>query len=335
MSASLALSSTSARLKTMASKIYSRMEFLGLNETQLSERCSLAAVHMSEDQDVPGLMRDRLSKILMNRHDFPAKAAARVITHAELAVLAKVLKVSIEWLDGQADNQDPVVWNVLAESDRVLTFTHLLQEYEKPGTETRVWSQSPLHSYSSEAFVYAFNRVYYGSKPGIGDTRPLVEFYNRVARIRRKELWRSDRSSGYTGLISRSRFEAVICGTGAFAAISKTILKSNLDVMIDVITNPSLSLKLVIVKDECAESLKALRNYEFLGAVDDLITVWRYHSGDIGWSEHPSYTKPHRQLLDRLALGSLFQDVNETVEYLRSLQNRLRRGPKYALSSQL
>src|SRR6266404_9656843 len=96
--------STFARLKITAAKIQSRMEFLGLNETQLSEQCSLAAVHLLEDQNPPSLTRDRVSKILMNRHDIPAKSAARVITHAELAVLARVLRVSIEWLLGQAQN---------------------------------------------------------------------------------------------------------------------------------------------------------------------------------------------------------------------------------------
>ncbi len=303
------------------------MKFLGLNESQLSERCSLAAIHMNEDREVPGLTRDRLSKILMNRHDAPARSAARVITQAELAVLADALNVSVEWLGGQSDSRDPVVWNVSAEPDRVLKFMALLQEYERSGSETMVWSHFPLCCFTSEAFIYGFNRVYYGSKPGMGDTRLLVETYNKAARMRRKELWQSNRSPAYTGLISRSHFETVVCGMGPFAAISRPILKNNLDVVIDAITNPALRLKLTIIKDECAEALEGLCNYDVLETVDDVLTGWRYHNGDIGWSEHPSYTHRHRQLLGRLSAGSLCRDVSETVEYLKSLQRRVCRSP--------
>src|ERR1700731_2383681 len=76
-----------SRLRNTANKISSRMLFLRLNETELSEQCSLAAIHLFEDRDPPVLTRDRVSKILMNRQDVPAKSAARIITHAELTVL--------------------------------------------------------------------------------------------------------------------------------------------------------------------------------------------------------------------------------------------------------
>ena len=312
-----------SRLRHTANKIYSRMRFLGLNETQLSERCSLASIHLFEDAEVPSLTRDRVSKILMNRQDVPAKSAARIITHAELTVLANVLKVSVEWLIGQEENRDPVVWNVLANPDRVLNFVHLLQEYEILGNETKVWSQYPMYTYTSEAFVHAFNHVHYGRKPGMANTRPLVEFYNRVARLRRKWILRPNRPFQYTNLIYQSHFEHVTCGAGVFSAISKTILTRNLDVMIDVITNPSLKLKLVILKDAHPTDLEALRDYEILSTVDNLFSVWDYHNADVGWSEHPSYANPHRQLLDRMMEHSLCRDVSETVEYLKSLRSRL------------
>src|ERR1700730_8490657 len=120
-----------SRLKHTADKIYNRMQFLRLNETELSERCSLAAIHIFDNGDPPSLTRDRLSKILMNRRTIPAKSAARIISPNELTVLAHVLGVSLEWLVGQQENCDPVVWNVLARPDRVSTFVHLLQEHEQ------------------------------------------------------------------------------------------------------------------------------------------------------------------------------------------------------------
>jgi hypothetical protein len=304
------------------------MRFLGLNETQLSERCSLTAIHLFEDAEVPGLTRDRVSKILMNRQDVPAKSAARIVTHAELTVLANVLEVSVEWLIGQEENRDPVVWNVLANPDRVVEFTHVLQAYEEIGNESKVWSQYLMHSYTSEAFTDAFNQVHYGTKPDITNARSLVEFYNRIARLRRKRILRPGRSFDYTSLLYRSHFEDVICGQGVFSAISKTILRKNIEMIIDTITKPSLRIKLVIIKDDYVAALEAVRDYEILSTVDALFSSWNYHNGDVGWSENLSYVQPRHQLLDRMSAHSLCRDVQETVDYLKSLQSRLRSGPK-------
>lgn len=314
------------RLRQTANNIHSRMQSLGLNETQLAERCSLASIHLFEDGEVPRLTRDRLSKILMNRQDLPAKSAARVVTHAELTILANVLKVSVEWLIGQEENRDPVVWNILANPDRVVEFANLFQAHEQIAKENRIWSQSPMYSFLSEPFVHAFNQAHYGRQPGLPNTRPLVEFNNRLARVRRKWILRPDRSFKYTNLINQSHFEGVTCGKGVFSAISKTILTRNLDVIIDVVTNPSLRMELVILNDANRAAPEALRNHEFVAVVDNLFSVWGYHSADIGWSEHPSYVNPHHQLLDRMMEHRLFRDVSETVRYLKSLRSRLRCG---------
>ena len=311
-----------SRLRNTANKIHSRMQFLRLNETELSEQCSLAGIHLFEDGDPPVLTRDRVSKILMNRQDVPAKSAARIITHAELTVMANVLGVSIEWLRGQEENRDPVVWNVLACPDRVSTFSHLLQEYEQSSSETMVWSKYPMYSLTSEAFVHAFNQVHFGGKLTAA-TRPLVEFYNRAARLRRKWILRSNRSFTYSNLIYRADLEAVTCGSGIYSAISKTIRRRNLDEMVEVICNPLLKLRLIILQDE-SQVNDAFRDYEILGTMDSILSVWNYHNGDIGWSEHPTYVKPHHQLLERLMSHALCHDLDETVQVIKSLQSQIR-----------
>jgi hypothetical protein len=294
------------------------MDSLGLNETELSEQCSLAAIHIFEHDDPPVLTRDRVSKILMNRQDVPAKSAARIITQAELTVLANVLGVAIEWLGGQEANRDPVVWNALASPDRASTFCHLLQEYEQLGEETMVWSRYPMYAYTSEAFAHAFNQVHFGGKLGVAN-RPLVEFYNRVARLRRKWIVRPNRSFEYSNLVYRSDFETVTCGAGVYSAISKSIRRRNLEEIIEVISNPRLRVKLIILQDE-SQIREALSGYEMLASMDSILSVWKYQNGDIGWSEHPAYVKPHRQLLDRLMSRVLYHDVDETIQFIESLQ---------------
>jgi len=57
--------------------------------------------------------------------------------------------------------------------------------------QTTVWSQYPVHVFTSEAFSHAINHAHYGQKTDIGNTRPLIEFANSVDRIRRKWLLRT------------------------------------------------------------------------------------------------------------------------------------------------
>jgi hypothetical protein len=310
------------QLKKLANRMHSRMQSLGLNETQLSERCSLAAIHLFEGTEVPGLTRDRIAKILMNRQERPAKSAARIISQSELKVLASVLKVSPEWLIGQEENRDPVVWNVLAQADRVHTFTHLMQEYEEVGKQTTVWSRSPAYPFVSEDFIRCFNQIYFGKKDLAGN-RSLVEFFNTVARARRKWVLRPERSFDYVNILFKSDFEEIVGGQGPYSCISKTILTRNLQVMIDAITDPSFRMKLILIRDEKPSVNERLQGYNLLGTVDDLLSIWNYHNGDIGWSEHFGYVKSHNDLLEHL-MRQPHLELDETVKLIESLRSTIR-----------
>jgi hypothetical protein len=310
------------QLKNVAMRIRSRMEFLGLNETQLSERCSLAGIDLFEDDDAPGLRRDRIAKILMNRREVPAKSAAHKITHRELVVLANVLKVSPEWLIGQEENRDPVVWNVRDQPDRVQDFVQLLQEYEEFCKQSTIWSRFPLYPFLSDDFVRAFNQIFYGGRDASGNSKPLVEFANSVARARRKWILRSNRSFDFVSLIYQSDFEQIVGGEGIYSSISRAVLMRNTQVMMDIITNSSLNMRLVILKDD-PSTTEQLRGFDLLGTVDDQFSAWTYHNGDIGWSEHSVYVEHHRKLLELLASRPQL-DVKQTVELLESLRSKIR-----------
>jgi hypothetical protein len=92
--------------------------------------------------------------------------------------------------------------------------------------------------------------------------------------------------------------------------------------MIEVISDPRLGLKLIILQDE-NQVRDAFYGYEMLASMDSNLSVWNYYNGDIGWSEHPNYVKPHRQLLDRLMSHALCENVDETIQFIKSLQVQL------------
>ncbi len=306
-------------LKELAERIHTRMAALRLNETKLAERCSVAAIHVFDDNPPP-LTRDRISKILMNRNEKPARSSAKVVTQQEVNVLANALEVPPEWLVGQRENGDPVVWNVLAQPNRVQAFVHLLHSSENQVKCSVVWGQYPAYPLVSEEFARAFNRVHFGKLP-VADNRALVEFYNGVARGTRKWILRPERKFDYTNIIFQTDLVEVLCGKGIYSAISKSVLIRNIQVMIDLLTNDDLKIRLMIVKEKSAE-LTNLRPYQVVATVDNVLTFWNYHNGDLGWSENHAYVEPNQALLRRLSI-SAEADKIDPVGFLTSLKERL------------
>src|SRR5437899_755617 len=89
---------SNSRLPRIAQRLRSRMRELDLNQTELANRCALAAGDLFPDDQAPQITRERISKILTHCRTNPGKSAARVISRQELQVLAAVLQVSTEWL---------------------------------------------------------------------------------------------------------------------------------------------------------------------------------------------------------------------------------------------
>jgi hypothetical protein len=312
------------RLREIASRIYSRMRSMRMNETELSERCCLASVQLFENSDAPFLTRDRIAKILMNRNEMPAKSAARVISDAELIVLARVLQVPTEWLIGQKENKDPVVWNVLAEPDRGVMVSQLLHEYEEVAKQTTIWTLYPSYVVSNPEFTRTYNEIVFNQRTTVPHARSLVEFYTDVARIRRKWVLRNGRGFEYTNLIFKSDFEEVVTGQGLFSSIPRTALARNIQVMIETLSNEELNINLVIVDDSALEPrvLSRMRDYQVLATTGNLFSFWIYHNGDVGWSEHAAYVRPHHDLLKLLGRSALFGRTEDTLEFIRSLRDR-------------
>src|SRR5438552_18148053 len=95
-----------SRIPRIARRLRSRMSEVGLNQTQLATRCTLAAQDLFPDERAPNITRERIAKILMHCKTNPGKSAARVISHSELQVLSRVLQVSPEWLVGQSESRE-------------------------------------------------------------------------------------------------------------------------------------------------------------------------------------------------------------------------------------
>lgn len=311
------------RIKEIALRIQSRMRKLGYSQEKLSQICSLVAAELSTDPDHPTLRRDRIAKILMNLQHRPGSSVAITISDAELLVLARALKCSIEWLSGRGLDEDPVVWNVLAEPERAAQFLHLLEEYEERADETTVWSEYLLCSFTTEEFMVAFHRAHFAEMDTAGvtnDKRQLVEFFNKTGRARRGRVLKPGRSFIFTGLIYESELQRVINGKGVYGAIPRLIRKASFEHIVNVLTDPTLKMNLVIVDDSrTLRARGAWRDHETVGVMGELFSLWNYHSGSIGWSENPRYVRHQRELINEMRKHAVCKGTNETIQYVNQL----------------
>ncbi len=299
------------------------MRQLGLSAGQLSDACSIAASKIEHDTEQPGLRRDRIAKILMNCQSHPGRGAASRISNQEMLVLAQALRVSVEWLLVQTENQEPVVWNVLAQPERATHLLHLLGEYEERAGESTVWSEYLLCSFTTEEFMVAFHQAHFGEMDTAGvtkDRRQLVDFYNKTGRARRKRVLNPNRPYTLTGLIYDSELRRMIAGDGIYRSISNTVRKASLMHAARVLEEPDLKMKLVIVDDKRELRAKvAWRDHEAVGVMGELSSLWNYHSGNIGWSENARHVKHQRDLIEEMKKHAVHKTRHETIRYLKQL----------------
>ncbi|HXI22609.1 MAG TPA: hypothetical protein VNG71_01960 [Pyrinomonadaceae bacterium] len=311
-----------SQISEIANRIERRMRKLHLSVSKLSAKCSIVSEALGHEQQ-PALSRSRIAKILMNRGPGSSRSAARVIARSELIVLARALEVSVEWLSGQGNHEDPIVWNVLAEPERADHLLHLMQEHEDRVSEVVVWSEYPLCSFVTQEFMYAFHRIHFREiddlENGQGRER-LVEFFNRMGNSRRSRVLQPNRSFGFSHIINESEIQGIAAGAGIYRLITKSVRRRCLEHFVEVLSDFELKLKLVIANDKATAAVRSLfRDFETLGVMGDLFSVWNYHSGSIGWSENPKYVSRHRKYLQQMRQATICNSPKETCDYLKRL----------------
>jgi len=171
--------------------------------------------------------------------------------------------------------------------------------------------------------MFAFHEAHFSEMDtfGIGkDKLRLVQFFNRVGKSRRRRVLRPNRSFTFTSIIYNSELQRIAAGVDVYHGISRAVRKRCLDNLASILTEPSLKMDMVVVDDTKAVKIKiALRDYETLGVVGEVLSMWNYHSGSIGWSEHPKYVSHHRNLLGKMQRCAFCGTRQETAEYITGL----------------
>jgi len=148
-----------------------------------------------------------------------------VITYQELQVIAAVLRVSLEWLVGQEDNHDPIIWNAPADPKQAERILHLLAEYEERTGAAVIWAEFLLCSLVTLAFMHASHNARFAELDELGlreEKKRIIEMFDRMGNARRKRLLGTGAARFYTftQIIFLSEMEKIAQGTEANTKIS-------------------------------------------------------------------------------------------------------------------
>lgn len=274
------------------------------------------------------MTRDRIAKILMNCQRHPRKSAARVISCREIIGLARALKVSPEWLLGQEDNPDPIIWDALAHSHRAEEILHLLNHYEDRTGRAIVWADRLMCSLTTPEFVHASHEALFAELEEIGlkhRKQGLVEVYDRIGHVRRARRMERGRSSRFTQLMVLSDLEKISRGRDEYRGISRAIRQSCLENARALIERSACGIELIVAEDDrVRELVMALRDFESVGVCGDEFALMRAHSGDVIWSENKNYVRRYVQLLDDFRDRARYRNRDQVLRLLDGLLASMR-----------
>lgn len=318
-----------SKLTEIAIRVRNRMHQLGLTEGDVAKMGNKIAEDLFAEAARPKLSRYRVSKILMNCKGRPEKSAARVISPQELIVLSVVLKASLEWLVGQKDTADPVLWDVIADPGRAEHLLHIMAEYEEKTRSTVIYAESLLCSLTPPDFSHRYHEEHFCELGGLGLERErerLVRVYDSVGEARRARLFgpKAQRNFTLTSLMFLSEVRSIADGHGKYRNIPKRSRRECLEMLHRLVSDSGNGIEFMFVRDEDAPDLKtALRDYERLGCSGSEFTLWSYHWGKVGWSEHSSQINIHGRLLEEFQLRAAYSKPEKVEKLLERLLKAL------------
>jgi hypothetical protein len=304
------------------------MNELSLSQVALAARCAGAAQDLFPGNLAPQISRERIAKILMHCKCNPGKSAARVVSRAELKVLATVLQVSPEWLASRNGTRDLVLWDPLADLNRPDQIIHLMNDHEDKATEVLIWADHLGSSLITPEFMHKHNEASFTELDILGkheEKRKLVQVYDHIGNARRKRLLDSEpRGRRLVQLIFVSDILRMVQGELEYSNIRKHLRKVCLRHVKRVLSDLSPAVELLIVKDDDTDNLKpAFRDYDWIGVFGESLVLWRHHSGRIAWSEHPEITDSYRRLLKVLEGRATIHRRTEVLEFLDRLDESI------------
>jgi hypothetical protein len=203
----------------------------------------------------------------------------------------------------------------------------LINEHEDKANEVLVWAEYLICSLETPEFMHKHHEALFSELDMLGahdEKRKVVQIYDSIGNARRKRLFDSkQKRRKLVQFIFASDLEGIAQGKGEYAGIRKELRKSCLENLSNLLSDPTLGIELVTIKDEEAARLRtAVRDYDSVGVFDESLVLWRYHSGRVAWSENTAYTSKWRRTLNELRVSS--SAGGDVLKFIRSVAGSVR-----------
>jgi len=317
------------QMRDIALRIKRLREGLGLTQEELAERCNRAAGELIGPEDlrrVGRMSRSRVAHIEQAHRPRPGKGVAITLQPHEVKVLAHVLGVSPEQLVG--DHAEGIItWDPLTNPRRAHHFLGLMDEYGRNARELSGWAEFLPCSLETREFMHRHHQAIFDSdalhlpeelRAEYG--RAVVTMYDTIGDRRREDLLAaaSKRPWVMTHMMLRPDLEDIAQGNGPYAGIDGAVRRDCLENLKALIADRALRIHL-IVADGAAGMDHLFPGFDSLVVFDEEFAFWRYHSGDIAYTRHPSIVRLKRELLDTVRAHALFREPGDVVRFLDDL----------------
>jgi len=321
------------QMRDIATRIKRLREGMGLTQEDLAERCNRAAGSVLGGEDlrrVSRMSRSRVAHLEQAGLPRPGKGAAITVQPHEVKLLGHVLGVSHEQLVGD-DSEGIIAWDPLTNPRRAHHFLGLLDEYDRRARELLGWAEFLPCSLTTREFMHAHHRAIFAvdalhlpEELREEYSRAAVTMYDTIGERRRESLVAAAASRPWVmvHLILRSDLESIALGTGPYAAIGRDVRRDCLLNLRRLVADRSLRIDL-IVADDAAGIRHLFRGFDSLVVFDEAFAFWRYDSGDIAYTRHPSIVRLRRALLDTLRAHAIESGAEGTPRFLDDLLGSL------------
>ena len=238
-------------------------------------------------------------------------------------IIAHALKVPMDWLTGTRSNRSPVFWDPIMNGSNVDDLKHLLMTYEEETKALHGWSPFIPCSLESPNFMDSHHRAQFAD---FSERRrqAIVQKFNEIGNARRQHLKNPKRTYDFYQYMLLSDLERIVYGRDEFAMIEQSLRIECLNNLAEMLTDVSPRITLIVARDsDMKEFINEVKLVDSLIIMGEEFALWRMKTGDVYWSENPTFIEGRRELLESFRRKAISNSQRASSELLRSLIQKL------------
>ncbi len=297
------------------------------------DRYNLLKERMFPNEGIPHMHRWRVLAFTNLAQGRPSRNV-RVPYCREISIIAAVVGTTVEAMLGLEDPGARVRLNVMEQSANAASLIQLMAKHQPHTKKLIAFADFIPCSLETPGFMHAHHEALFGDS---GD----VMIWDGIGNTRRSELLGTgeERTWEMIQINFLSDLRRIATGGREYAAIPAKLRKQCFEHLAELVDNPKLKIRLLIVDDTSDQEAAAIKCD--LGGFDSVITwdthlmIARDRLGINYYSEKPRHTYGWRGMMHELMAFAVYARREHVVKLLRSLANDVTTRDSGKLESKL